>query len=131
VDTLGQFLRQAREAHHWSLRQTAAQLRRPDGVPITPQYLHDLEHNRRHPSLHLVEELATVLHLDPLRLVVLAGKELEVIQRYLREYPTCATAVTRFFLLARQSGFAAWERLLPLLAQPGSPFRDRRGAPRS
>lgn len=131
VNTLGQILRQAREAQRWSLRQTAAQIRRPNGVSITPQYLHDLEHNRRHPSLHLVDELATVLHLDPLMLVVLAGKGPEVIQLYIREYPACATAVIRFFLLARQSGFAAWERLLPILELPGSPLRDQRGEPLS
>jgi hypothetical protein len=72
-----------------------------------------------------------VLHLDPLMLVVLAGKGPEVIQLYIREYPACATAVIRFFLLARQSGFAAWERLLPILELPGSPLRDRRGEPLS
>ena len=129
--TLGQLLRHAREAQRWSLRQTAAQIRRPDGAPITPQYLHDLEHNRRHPSLHLVQELATVLHLDPITLLILAGKGLEVIQMYLREYPACATAVIRFFLLARQSGFAAWERLLPVLALQEGTLRGNRGEPLS
>jgi transcriptional regulator with XRE-family HTH domain len=45
------------------------------GGSISPQYLNDIEHDRRSPtSDHLIREFATVLNVDEGYLFVLAGK---------------------------------------------------------
>jgi hypothetical protein len=56
--TLGDLLRQARQARGLSLRQAAPHILRVDGVPVTRQYLSDIERGRRTPSPHIVQQLA-------------------------------------------------------------------------
>lgn len=49
-------------------------VRKQDGQPITPQYLNDIEHNRRTPSSpEIVEQLAKALNLQPEVLYFKAG----------------------------------------------------------
>ena len=46
-----------------------------DGTAITPQYLNDIEHDRRSPTTdHMVSALAQALGKDPEDFFVLAGK---------------------------------------------------------
>jgi len=61
--TLGQLLRQARKTQGLSLRQTAVQVHHRAGQPLSPQYLSNLEQDRRTPSLPLLTVLAEVLEI--------------------------------------------------------------------
>jgi transcriptional regulator with XRE-family HTH domain len=120
--TLGQLLRQARQQHGLSLRQAALQIHRKDGTPISPQYLHDLEHDRRRPSFGILQELIRVLGLDDLEVLAHVGNAEAIIRAYLRERPNCEPAIIHLFLTAQQQGFAAWERLtrqIASLPRPG------------
>lgn len=50
-------------------------LKEEDSEPITPQYLNDIEHDRRSPSSnHMVKQFASVLNISPDVLYWLAGR---------------------------------------------------------
>ena len=64
--TFGQAITQARKAIGLSQKQLAARIIKEDGQPITPQYLNDIEHDRRSPSSdHMVRQFAEVLDRSP------------------------------------------------------------------
>lgn len=64
-ETLGQHIATARKAKGLSQKELAAQIKREDGTAISPQYLNDIEHDRRTPSSdHLVKQFASILELD-------------------------------------------------------------------
>jgi transcriptional regulator with XRE-family HTH domain len=73
--TFGGAIAARRKELRLSQKELSAQIIKEDGTPITPQYLNDIEHDRRSPtSEHLVAELERVLDLPPDYLFVLAGK---------------------------------------------------------
>lgn len=109
--TLGPLLQHAREAQGLSLRQAAARIYREDGQPISASYLHDLEHDRRKPSPHLLRELAGVLQIPHDRLLTTARQADAILRAYLDEIPEAEAALSWLLLLARQYHFAAWERV--------------------
>jgi len=109
--TLGQLLQQARKAQRFSLRQAAAQIAREDGQPISASYLHDLEHDRRKPSPHLLRELAVVLQIPYDTLLTTAQQAEAILQAYLDELPEAEASLSWLLLLARQYRFAGWERV--------------------
>jgi transcriptional regulator with XRE-family HTH domain len=58
-----------------SQRELAARVLKEDGESISPQYLNDLERDRRNPpGRHLLGQLASVLSLPPEYLDYLAGQ---------------------------------------------------------
>lgn len=58
-----------------SQKELASKILKEDGLPITPQYLNDIEHDRRSPSSdHLVTRFAQMLSLDREYLFFLAGR---------------------------------------------------------
>jgi transcriptional regulator with XRE-family HTH domain len=58
-----------------SLREVADRVKKEDGTPISPQYLNDIEHDRRQPdSNHLIDQLAAGLKLPAEVLYYDAGK---------------------------------------------------------
>lgn len=58
-----------------SQRELAASVKKEDGTPISPQYLNDLELQRRDaPSDHLILELARVLEIPADHLFYAAGE---------------------------------------------------------
>lgn len=60
--TFGQILADARKRANLSLRELAAKIKKEDGTSISPQYLNDLEHDRRNPpSDFLLQQFAQVL----------------------------------------------------------------------
>lgn len=109
--TLGHLLRQARRAKGLSLRQTAAQVMRTDGRPISHQYLHNLEHDRRQASVHVLRQLARVLDLGIVGVLTRAHKVEAVIREYLHVHPDQHAAIIRLFLQALEADFAAWGRV--------------------
>jgi len=62
---LAHLLRQARQTQHLSLQALAQRCTRLGGRRVTSQYLSNLEHGHRLPSLPVLQVLATVLALDP------------------------------------------------------------------
>ena len=108
---LGDVINQARRARRWSLRQLAVQVQKEDGTPISPQYLNDIELNRRIPAPHVLRELAKVLELDTDHLLMLAGGGEAVVHEYFEAHPEREEAVVELFRTAKQRGFKDWERL--------------------
>jgi transcriptional regulator with XRE-family HTH domain len=73
--SFGRYISQERRAKGLSQKQLAEQILREEGGPISPQYLNDIEHDRRSPSSdHIVNEFARVLNLSANYLFYLAGR---------------------------------------------------------
>ncbi|MCG8544645.1 MAG: helix-turn-helix transcriptional regulator [Alphaproteobacteria bacterium] len=64
--TFGRALAEARKEKGLSQKELASQIKREeDGEPISPQYLNDIEHDRRKPSSdHLIQQFFEVLGID-------------------------------------------------------------------
>jgi transcriptional regulator with XRE-family HTH domain len=74
VKTFGQIIAEARKALGLSQKDLAAKTRKEDGEPISPQYLNDIEHDRRDPpSNFIIEDLAKNLKLSKEHLMAAAG----------------------------------------------------------
>jgi transcriptional regulator with XRE-family HTH domain len=71
--TFGSVIAEARKKKQKSLREIVAHLRKEDGTPITPQYLNDIEHDRRSPSAEILEQIAKIYALERDYLYHLAG----------------------------------------------------------
>ena len=73
--TFGEAITQARKDRTLSQKQVAAGILKEDGKPISPQYLNDIEHDRRNPpGEHIVRQLAKALDLNLDYLLFLAGR---------------------------------------------------------
>ena len=73
--TFGRAISIARKGQGWSLKDLVSRIQRVDGQTISPQYLNDIEHNRRRPSSDLmVQQFADVLGIDRDWLYYLAGR---------------------------------------------------------
>ncbi|HEY3411734.1 MAG TPA: helix-turn-helix transcriptional regulator [Armatimonadota bacterium] len=71
----GKVIAAARKAKLLSQKDLAARLMKDDGKPISPQYLNDIEHDRRNPpSEDLLRQIAVLLDLDVEYLCFLAGQ---------------------------------------------------------
>lgn len=63
--TFGKVLSEARKQANYSQKELAALIKKEDGQPISPQYLNDLERDRRNPpSDFLIEQFAKVLAIS-------------------------------------------------------------------
>jgi transcriptional regulator with XRE-family HTH domain len=73
--TFGQVLTSARRKLGLSQRELAARILKEDGEPISPQYLNDLERDRRNPpASHFIKQFATQLELPEEYLDFVAGQ---------------------------------------------------------
>jgi transcriptional regulator with XRE-family HTH domain len=73
--TFGQYITQARKARLMSQKELAERIKKEDGAPISPQYLNDIEHDRRNPpQAYILEQLAAILDLDADALSAMAGQ---------------------------------------------------------
>src|SRR5690349_17297567 len=74
LSSFGSAVASARKKRGWSQKELAAKVIKEDGEPITPQYLNDIEHDRRSPSSdHLVGEFARVLKIESAALFAVIG----------------------------------------------------------
>ena len=71
---LGDVIRGARRQRELSQKDLAEKLKNKEGDPISPQYLNDIELNRRVPPSYLLEQIAQRLQLDGDALHVMAGQ---------------------------------------------------------
>lgn len=73
--TFGHAISLARKGKGWALKDLASLVLREDGDAISPQYLNDIEHNRRSPSSdRMVQQFAEALEIDQDWLYYLAGR---------------------------------------------------------
>lgn len=73
--TFGSAITQARKSKGMSQKELAARIKREEDVAISPQYLNDIEHNRRNPSSdYLVVQFAKILEIDKDYLYYLADR---------------------------------------------------------
>ena len=74
LTSFGRAVSSARKAKQISQKELAAIIKKEDGASITPQYLNDIEHDRRSPSPdHLVKQFARILDIDENVLYSIAG----------------------------------------------------------
>ena len=75
TQTFGEAISQGRKKLGWSQKELASKIIREEGEAISPQYLNDIEQNRRNPSSdHMVHQFSEVLSIDADWLYYLAGK---------------------------------------------------------
>jgi transcriptional regulator with XRE-family HTH domain len=75
VTTLGRAIAEARRGKGLSQKELAALIQKEEGGAISPQYLNDIEHDRRSPtSDNLIRQFAKALGEREEYLFVLAGK---------------------------------------------------------
>lgn len=73
--SFGQQVSQTRKRLGLSQKHLASMLKRDDGISISPQYLNDIEHDRRSPSSPLlIGQFSNVLGLDTDYLFYLTGR---------------------------------------------------------
>lgn len=74
--TFGRTILERRRELGLTQKELASRIRRDDDQgAISPQYLNDIEHDRRSPTAHhLIEQLARMLKLDVAYLAYLAGQ---------------------------------------------------------
>ena len=96
--TFGQANSKARKALGLSQKELAARVMKEEGGgSISPQYLNDIEHDRRSPtSDHLIRQFATVLEVDDGYLFVLAGKIPDELRRAANDQDKIVAAFTNF-----------------------------------
>lgn len=72
--TFGQIIAEARKKLGLSQKQLAERIKKEDGEPISPQYLNDIERDRRNPpSEFLITQFAKELKLSNDYLLLAAG----------------------------------------------------------
>lgn len=73
--TFGTYISRERKKRGLSQKQLAEQIAREEGGAISPQYLNDIEHDRRNPSSdHMIQQFARVLNVGTDYLYYLAGR---------------------------------------------------------
>lgn len=73
--SFGQTVAARRKELSLSQKDLAGRIRKEDDTPISPQYLNDIERDRRNPpSEPLIEQFAKALNLEPEWLFFLAGQ---------------------------------------------------------
>lgn len=96
--TFGRAIAEARKALAMSQKELAAKVTKEDGsTSISPQYLNDIEHDRRNPtSDHLIRQFATLLDVDEGYLFVLAGKIPDDMRSKAKDRDTIVEAFANF-----------------------------------
>lgn len=98
--SFGRVISDARRKRGISQRELADRIRKENGDPISPQYLNDLERDRRNPpSEYLLGQFATELHLPVDYLLFVAGQ----LPRELRGVDAEPGQVAEAFRAFRQS----------------------------
>jgi transcriptional regulator with XRE-family HTH domain len=63
--TFGQIIASARKSKQMSQKQLALMIIKDDGTPISPQYLNDIERDRRNPpGDHFIKQFSQILEIS-------------------------------------------------------------------
>jgi transcriptional regulator with XRE-family HTH domain len=85
MSSFGGAIASGRKAKSMSQKELAAKIIKEDGQPITPQYLNDIEHDRRSPSSdHMIRQFAKILDIEETALYGLSGVLSEQDQKAVR-----------------------------------------------
>ena len=96
--SFGSVITDARRRRQLSQKELASRVKKEDGDPISPQYLNDLERDRRNPpNEHLLAQLATELELTPEYLFYVAGTYPDDLKSAGSESPQRVAAAFRAF----------------------------------
>ncbi|MGI8838831.1 MAG: helix-turn-helix domain-containing protein [Pyrinomonadaceae bacterium] len=80
--TFGYIISEARKNVGLSQKQLAALIKKENGEAISPQYLNDIEHDRRNPpSEYIIKQLASKLNLEKDFLMFVSGSLPEDIRK--------------------------------------------------
>ena len=102
--TFGSTIADLRKRVGLSQKDLAAKVTKDDGSPISPQYLNDIERDRRNPpSQYLLKQLARELHTSEDYLSFLAGQFPEDV-RIGSHQPERVTAAMQAFRRALREG---------------------------
>ena len=86
--TFGSVISEHRKDRGLSQKELAAKILKEDGAPISPQYLNDLEHDRRDPPAdHLLQQFAKVLGIPVEALYAVTGQVPADVRDHLRRLP--------------------------------------------
>lgn len=73
--SFGRTIADARKTRTMSQKELADKIKKEDGEPISPQYLNDIERDRRSPSSdYLIDQFASVLEIERERLYYWVSK---------------------------------------------------------
>jgi transcriptional regulator with XRE-family HTH domain len=101
LTSFGSAIASARKEKGLSQKELAAKIVKEDGQAITPQYLNDIEHDRRKPSSDiLVKQFARVLGIDPVALYGASGMLPEQDRKLVRK--STPDQVTQAFVAFRR-----------------------------
>jgi transcriptional regulator with XRE-family HTH domain len=89
--SFGSFIAETRKSKNQSQKELATQ------INISPQYLNDIEHDKRSPSSpQLIEQIAAALEIDPDYLSYLAGRIPEEVKDQKLDQATFQKAMLAF-----------------------------------
>ncbi len=95
--TFGEAITRARKDRKLSQKEVAARTLKEDGLAISPQYLNDIEHDRRNPpGEYIVRQLADTLDLELDYLLFLAGRFPSDVLEMSRDQEGFTTAMRAF-----------------------------------
>jgi len=98
--SFGCVVAEARKKLGLSQKELATKIIKEDGEPISPQYLNDIEHDRRSPSSdHIIEQFSKVLSIKPEVLYYWAGK----FPKDIKENPADEAKVVRAYTAFRKA----------------------------
>lgn len=125
--TFGEFLREERRKRSWSLKELGERLRstRTAGS-VSPQYLNDLEHDRRSPSDELLQQFAKLFDARLETLQALAQRSLTAVSEYLADYSSTSPEVGRVFRRASDVGFTDWSKVEEFIQRASKGKRRRK-----
>ena len=93
--TFGQAITEARKSKQLSQKQLATMILKDDGTPISPQYLNDIERDRRNPpGEYLLDQFAKILEIPEEYLYFLAH---EIPPKYRQVSPSSPRQVQEAF----------------------------------
>jgi transcriptional regulator with XRE-family HTH domain len=109
----------ARKAKPWSLQRLGDALGtvRKGGKAVSPQFINDVEHDRRKPGEELLHALAKILHLDSDVLHAATGEGLPLLNAYLQAHPETGPEIARLFRRIKEQKFSDWEKLMAIIAE--------------
>jgi transcriptional regulator with XRE-family HTH domain len=96
--SFGSVITEARRRQSLSQKELASRIKKEDGTAISPQYLNDLERDRRNPpNDHLLDQLASQLDLTREYLFYVAGTYPDDLKPAGTESPERVAAAFRAF----------------------------------
>lgn len=108
--TLGSIVRERREQLGLTLRGLAELVKNPlRNGHIAPQYLQDIERDRRGPSPAILRGIAAAIGFDADFLGAASGQVPDAVSTYLRAHPEEAPTIRALFERAQRDGFINWD----------------------